>query len=91
MTAALDLEEHLEFDDAANNTNTPRDQNLFKKSIVIEGMINLTGKGARLGVIKFTDADTDNSIGRIQARRADQVNKTIHLIFLQICIKRILC
>lgn len=37
-------------------------------------MINLTGKGARLGVLKFTDADTDNSIGRIQARRADEEN-----------------
>ena len=80
MTAALDLEEHLMFDDTDSLPNTPRYQNLLKRSIVIKGMINLTGKGARLGVIKFTDADTDNSIGRIQARRADEVSKAIRLI-----------
>jgi len=88
MTAALDLEEHLTFEDTVTFTdlqdtfslpNTPRNQNLFKKSIVIEGMINLTGKGARLGVLKFTDADTDNSIGRIQARRADEENLRLEI------------
>ena len=47
---------------------------LFRKNILIDGMINLTGKGARLGVIKFTDAETDKSIARIQARRADEVS-----------------
>ena len=52
-----------------------RGHKLLKKSILLEGMINLTGKGVRLGVVKATDADTGKSIGRIQARRADEVNK----------------
>ena len=44
-----------------------------KKSILLEGMINPTGKGARLGVIKATDGNTGKSMGRIQARRKDGV------------------
>ena len=46
----------------------------WKKSILLEGMINPTGKGARLGVIKATDANTGKSMGRIQARRKDDVS-----------------
>lgn len=76
MRAALDIEENIDYDEGAYNVpNGPRDQRLFKKSILLEGMINLTGKGARLGVLKVTDGDTSKSIGRIQARRADEVSK----------------
>ena len=46
----------------------------WKKSILLEGMINPTGKGARLGVIKATDGNTGKSMGRIQARRKDDVS-----------------
>ena len=74
MSAGLDLEEDVTFDDSQDNPDLPRSQKLFRKNILIDGMINLTGKGARLGVIKFTDAETDKSIARIQARRADEVS-----------------
>ena len=74
MSAGLELEEDVTFDDSQDNPDLPRSQKLFRKSILIDGMINLTGKGARLGVIKFTDAETDKSIARIQARRADEVS-----------------
>ena len=66
MTIALDLEK-------SRNVPNHVDHNPFKKSILLDGMINLTGKGARLGVIKVSDAGTGNSIGRIQARRSDSV------------------
>ena len=46
----------------------------WKKSILLEGMINPTGKGARLGVFKVTDAITGKSMGRLQARRKDSVS-----------------
>ena len=59
--------------------STSRAQILSKKSIVIESMINLTGKGARLGVLKLSDAETSKSIGRIQARRADDVSFTQYM------------
>ena len=72
ITAALDMEEDIKFDEGGQ---VPRDQGLFKKSILLEGMINLTGKGARLAVIKATDATTGNSLGRIQARRSDEVHQ----------------
>ena len=74
MSAGLELEEDVTFDDSQDNPDLPRSQKLFRKNILIDGMINLTGKGARLGVIKFTDAETDKSIARIQARRADEVS-----------------
>ena len=74
MSAGLELEEDVTFDDSQDNPDLPRSQKLFRKNILIDGMINLTGKGARLGVIKLTDAETDKSIARIQARRADEVS-----------------
>lgn len=37
-------------------------------------MIDLTGKGRRLAVVKATDATTDKSLGRIQARSPDDEN-----------------
>ena len=78
ITAALDFEKDFKFDEVVrqNVSNYARNQlGLLKKSILLDGMINLTGKGARLAVIKATDATTGNSLGRIQARRADEVNQ----------------
>ena len=76
MTAALDLEEEVTFDmfNDSNATNLPRSEKLLKKSLVIDGMINLTGKGSRLAVMKVTDAENDKALGRIQARREDEVS-----------------
>ena len=68
---ALDLETNRHIQNL-NDTNTALKS--WKKSILLDGMINLTGKGARLGVVKATDAATGNSIGRIQARREDSVS-----------------
>jgi len=79
MSAGLELEEDVTFDDSQDNPELPRSQKLFRKNILIDGMINLTGKGARLGVIKFTDAETDKSIARIQARRADEENLRLEI------------
>ena len=45
----------------------------FKRSFNLDGMINLTGEGKRLAVVKLTDAETDRVIGRVQARFADEV------------------
>ena len=55
-----------------------------KSKCTIDGMINLTGKGERLGVAKFnwTNAQCTNCInaaGRVQARRVDTVR------YLSIC------
>jgi hypothetical protein len=90
MTVALDLEENKTFDEQEQDVETevPRSQKLFKKSILMDGMINLTGKGGRLGVVKLTDAETSKSIGRMQVRRPDDVS-VIYVIafkytFLQI-------
>ena len=74
MTAALDLEEEIKFDKDENAENLPRSEKLLKKSLVIDGMINLTGEGSRLAVMKVTDADTGKAIGRMQARREDEVS-----------------
>jgi len=82
MTAALDLEEEIKFDKDENAENLPRSEKLLKKSLVIDGMINLTGEGSRLAVMKVTDADTGKAIGRIQARREDEENMKLEL-FMQ--------
>ena len=66
--AVLDLEE---------STDIPYNVELnekWKKSFLLEGMINLSKTGARLGVVKLTDATTNKSVGRIQARRSDSVS-----------------
>ena len=73
MTAALDLEEEVIFDNDKIE-NLPRSEKLLKKSLLIDCMINLTGKGSRLAVMKVTDAESDKTIGRIQAKREDEVS-----------------
>jgi len=82
VTMALDLETNrfiidTEFE-PSNGTGLDdsysKQKHSWKKSILLEGMINPTGKGARLGVIKATDGNTGKSMGRIQARRKDDEN-----------------
>jgi len=73
ITIALDMETNRNVPNGPNLPNFPNTRS-WKKSILFDGMINLSGKGARLGVMKVTDAITGNSIGRVQARRADSEN-----------------
>ena len=74
MTAALDLEEDIEFDNDKNVENLPRSEKLLKKSLLIDCMINLTGKGSRLAVMKVTDAENEKTIGRLQVRKENEVS-----------------
>ena len=75
MKAALDLTEELKLEKGHQNaSNIQKNNELLDKRIILDGMINLTGKGARLAVLKASDAHTKKSIGRIQARRVDEVN-----------------
>ena len=46
----------------------------FKRSFSLEGMINLTGKGKRLAVVKLADTETDRPIGRVQALFSNKVS-----------------
>ena len=86
MTAALDLEEDVTFDESESFDDVPRSQTLLKKSVLIDGMINLTGQGARLAVVKLTDAENKKSIGRMQVRRPDDVSVT-YVIVLNVQFK----
>ena len=83
MTLALDLEEDITFDEQEQDVEkeVPRSQKLFKKSILIDGMINLTGKGSRLAVVKLTDAESNKTIGRMQVRRPDDVSAIYTIVF----------
>ena len=45
----------------------------FRRSFNLDGMINLSGQGKRLAVLKVTDDDTDKTLGRMQARFTDAV------------------
>lgn len=73
ITIALDMETNRNVPNGPNLPSFPNTKS-WKKSILFDGMINLTGKGPRLGVMKVTDANTGNSIGRVQAKRADRDN-----------------
>ena len=44
-------------------------KNSTDKNLTIYGMINWTGNGKRLAVLKVTDAISNRALGRIQARR----------------------
>ena len=79
MTAALDLEEDVTFDE--QQEDVPRSRKLLKKSVLIDGMINLTGQGTRLAVVKLTNAENKKSIGRMQVRRPDDVSVTYAMEF----------
>ena len=55
--------------------NKPSSLQQYEDICIIKGMINLTGKGERLGVAKFNCSWGWNSaMGRIQARRVDTVS-----------------
>merc|ERR1711944_359014 len=81
ITMAVDLEtnRNIEQESESMDMNGKQNNRSWKKSILLEGMINPTGKGARLGVLKMTDADTSKSIGRIQARRKDAENLRVEV------------
>ena len=76
----------MEFSNEVSHSinNEPSQFPREKSKCTIDGMINLTGKGERLGVAKFnwTNAQCTNCInaaGRVQARRVDTVR------YLSIC------
>ena len=74
MAVDLETNRNIEQETESLDMNGKQNNRSWKKSILLEGMINPTGKGARLGVLKATDADTGKSMGRIQARRKDSVS-----------------
>ena len=45
----------------------------FRRSFNLDGMINRSGQGKRLAVLKVTDGDTEKTLGRMQARFTDAV------------------
>ena len=45
----------------------------FRRSFNLDGMINLSGQGKRLAVLRVSDDDTDKTLGRMQARFTDAV------------------
>ena len=45
----------------------------FRRSFKLDGMINLSGQGKRLAVLRVSDDDTDKTLGRMQARFTDAV------------------
>ena len=45
----------------------------FRRSFNLDGMINLSGQGKRLAVLRVTDDDTHKTLGRMQARFTDAV------------------
>ena len=89
FSAKLDLAEHkkLEPTDIMEPSfgaeETYRGMNDdFKRSFKLEGMINLSGKGKRLAVMKLSDSDTERNFGRMQARFLDKVKENLKLIFV---------
>merc|ERR1711981_1477804 len=56
-------------------------QDNFRRSFNLDGMINLTNRGKRLAVLRLTDAETDRMVGRVQARFADQDNLRAELFY----------
>ena len=82
MSAVLNLAEETKLDKVKQNASLEgtliesRNQQLLKKSVLLEGMVNPNNHPTlRRAVLKATDADTGKSIGRIQARQADEVSK----------------
>lgn len=70
----LDLKSETSYDGITVEERAEQESNNFKKSLTIDGMINLAGNGKRLAVLKVTDAISNRPLGRIQARRADHVS-----------------
>ena len=64
----------MEFSNEVSHSinNKPSQFRGDKSKCIIDGMINLTGKGERLGVAKF-NCSWGNAAGRVQARRVDTV------------------
>ena len=69
----------LQLDVEQNNMicNEPSTLHTHKEKYILDGMIDLTGKGGPMvGVLKVKskDAKNDDSMGRIQARRREYVS-----------------
>ena len=60
-----------------------------KSKCTIDGMINLTGKGERLGVAKF-NCTWGNAAGRVQAKRVDSVRNLLILHTLGLYLYKII-
>ena len=60
-----------------------------KSKCIIDGMINLTGKGERLGVAKF-NCTWGNAAGRVQAKRVDSVRNLLILHTLGLYLYKII-
>ena len=78
----MDIAEHKRFDsvtmleptfDTDEMFRANRDD--FKRSFILDGMINLAGEGKQLAAVKLADAETDRVIGRVQARFSDKVTQ----------------
>ena len=56
--------------------NEPSTLQTHKEKYILDGMVDLTGKGPMVGVLKIKSKDTKNgeSIGRIEARRRRSVS-----------------
>ena len=56
--------------------NEPSTLHTHKEKYILDGMIDLTGKGPMVGVLKVKSKDAKNgdSMGRIQARRREYVS-----------------
>ena len=49
-------------------------EKMIDRKIAFDGMINWSGKkGERYAVVKVSDAETNQTFGRLQAKREDQV------------------
>lgn len=81
MTAQLDLTEDITFEKQEQEVEkeVPRNQKLLTKSMLIDGMINLTGEGSRLAVLKLTDAVSKKSVGRMQVKHPDDENYRLEM------------
>ena len=87
MMAELDIAEIKRFDgttilepsfDAEETYRGNADS--FKRRLTLDGMINLTGEGSRLAVIKVEDAESNRPIGRVQARLKDEVRSEVFFV-----------
>ena len=80
----------MEFSNEVSHSinNKPSQFRGDKSKCIIDGMINLTGKGERLGVAKF-NCTWGNAAGRVQAKRVDSVRNLLILHTLGLYLYKI--
>ena len=81
----------MEFSNEVSHSinNKPSQFRGDKSKCIIDGMINLTGKGERLGVAKF-NCTWGNAAGRVQAKRVDSVRNLLILHTLGLYLYKII-